>query len=252
MGRGLTSVLLLCSAASAAHADTLGDMRAALARLGGRSAISATYEVRRSQKSEGRFANDNLTGRVTLELKSDNATFRLVFPQALLATIDNEQMTMLRDPKKDTPALNALREVSPMSASQALNFAPALVQMIDGAKVISDHVETVQGEPGHRLVLDLPPPKLAGGAPDIGSVTIEKDRLTLWLGADDLPLSAEHIRVTKASVLFFKAEEQQTEKWTFRKDNDHLLRMRYESFSSGSGLGQKGSASVITTLTPHD
>lgn len=251
MKRSLTSVLLLFSTASAVHADTVGDMRAALAHLGGHSAISATYEVQRSRKSEGRFVNDNFTGRVTLELESDNAAFRLVFPQALLATINSEKMINLRDPKKDTPTLNALWEVSPVSASEALNFAPALLQMIDGAKVVGDHVEAVRGEPGHLLVLDLPPPKPVSGVIEIGSVKIEKDRLTLWLGADGLPVSAEHIQVTKASALIFKVEGQHTEKWIFRKENDHLLRMRYESSTSGSGLGQQGTGSVIATLTPH-
>jgi hypothetical protein len=251
MGKSFTSVLLLCLAASVARADTVGDMRAALARLGGRSAISATYEVQRSRKSEGRFVNDNFTGKVRLELESDSAAFQLVFPQALLATINNEQMIKLRDPKKDTPTLNALWGVSPMSASQALNFAPALVRMIDGAKVVDDHAETVHGAPGHRLVFDLPPSKQARGTIEIGSVTIEKDRLTLWLGADGIPVSAEHIRVTKASAFIFKGETQQLEKWTFGKENDRLLPTRYESSGSGSGLGQKGTTSVITTLTPH-
>jgi hypothetical protein len=249
MRRSVTSVLLLVSAA--AHADTVVDMRAALAHLGGRSAINATYEVQRSRKSEGRFVNDNFTGRVTLELESDNAAFRLVFPQALLATINNEKMIKLRDRKKDTPTLNALWEVSPISASEALDFAPALLQMIDGAKIVGDRVETVQGAPGHLLVLDLPPPKQASGVIEFGSVKIEKDRLTLWLGADGLPLSAEHVQVWKASALIFKVEGQQTEKWIFRKENDHFLRMRYESSTSGSGLGQQGTGSVIATLTPH-
>jgi hypothetical protein len=250
MGKFFTSVLLLCSAASVASADTVGDMRAALARLGGRSAISATYEVQRSRKSEGRFV-DNFTGKVRLELESDNAAFQLVFPQALLATINNEQLMKQRDPKKDTPTLNALWAVSPMSASQALNFAPALMRMIDGAKVVDDHAEAVHGEAGHRLVLDLPPSKQARGTIEIGSVTIEKDRLTLSLGADGVPVSAEHIRVTKASAFFFKGEQQQLEKWTFRKENDRLLPTRYESSGSASGLGQKGTSSIITTLTPH-
>jgi len=157
----------------------------------------------------------------------------------------------MRDPKKDTPTLNALWDVSPMSASQALNFAPSLLQMIDGAKVVGDRVETVQGEPGHLLVLDLPPPKQASGVIEIGSVTIEKDRLTLWLGVDSLPVSAERIRVTKASALIFKVAGRQTEKWTFRKENDRLLRMHYESSGSGSGLGQTSTGSVIATLIPH-
>jgi hypothetical protein len=210
MKKCLTGMLLLFSAASAAYADTVADMRAALTHLGGRSAISATYEVQRSRKSEGRFVNDNFSGKVTLDLESDNAAFRLVFPQALLATINNEQMINLRDPKKDTPTLNALWEVSPVSASQALNFAPALLRMIDGAKVVGDRAEIVQGAPGHLLVLDLPPPKQASGIIEIGSVTIVKDRLTLWLGVDGLPVSAELRQVWKASAFIFKAEGQQT------------------------------------------
>jgi len=82
MKRCLTSAFLLFSAVSTGYADTVGDMRAALAYLGGRSAISATYEVQRSRKSEGRFVKENFTGKVTLDLESDNTAFRLVFASA--------------------------------------------------------------------------------------------------------------------------------------------------------------------------
>src|SRR3954453_19057082 len=132
MKRSLMTIFFLSWAPAGAYADTVGDMRAALARLGGRAPIAATYEVQRSGKSEGRFINDNFTGKVSIEIESDAAAFRLVFAQTLLKTIDDEQAVSLRDPKKDTPMLNALWEVSPISASQALNFAPALVRMIDG------------------------------------------------------------------------------------------------------------------------
>jgi len=250
MKRILTSALLLLAAA-ASRADTLGAMRAALAQLGGRSTIRAAYEVRRGRKSEGRFLNDNFTGVVGVELEFDKAGLRIAFPQALLDVIDTEQMAKLRDAKKDTPTLNALWEISPVTAYEALNFAPALLRMIEGGKVAGDRPTMVQGRPAHLLILDLPPPILASGVIEFGKATIEKDRLTLWLGDDGLPISAEHVRIIKGSLLMFKAQSQETEKWIFAKENDHLLRLRYESLGEASGVGQKGSSSVISTLTLH-
>jgi len=248
--RILTSALLILIAA-ASRADTLGEMRSALLQLGGKSAIKATYEVRRSRQSEGRFVNDNFTGTVTVELESDNAAFRIVFPQTLLATINDEQRVRLLDSKKDTPTLNALWDVSPVTASGAVNFAPLLLRMIDGGKIAGDRPVMVQGRPGHLLVLDLPPPKQPSGTFDLGRVTYENDRMTIWLGDDGVPVSAEHVRTTKASALIFKAESKETEKWIFGRENDHLLRLRYETSVNASGLGQKGISSTVFTLTPH-
>lgn len=249
MKRFLALPLLI--AAAAAHADTLGDMRAALTRLGGHAAIKATYQVQRSRKSEGRFVNDNFTGAVTIELESDNLAFRLVFPQTLLTAIHNEEAIRRRDPKKDTPTLNALWEVSPVTAAETLNYAPVLLEMIDGAKFVSDRPAIVQGKPGHVLVLDLAPPKAPSGTVDIGKITIEVNRLTIWIGDDGVPSAAEHVQNTKASAFIFKAESQETTKWTFGRDGDRLLRLRYEKSGSGSGLGQKAVSSIIATLTPH-
>lgn len=249
--RKLLAVALALTALSA-HADTLADLRALLARCTGHSPIKATYTVQRSRKSEGRFVNDDFSGSVALELESNSNDFRLIFSNALLATIDAEQSTRRRDPKKDTPTLNALWEVTPYETSKALNFAPSLAEMLDEAKLVSDKPATIDGKAGRVLVLDLPPPKEANDVVEIGKAKIELDRLTLWLGEDGFPSLAEHVRNMKASALVFKAETHETQKWVFGHENDRLLRLRYETVTSGSGLGQRGMSTIIATLKPHD
>jgi hypothetical protein len=246
------TVLLAIVSALSAQGDTLSDLRAVLGRLNGHAPIRATYEIQRSGQSKGRFVNDRYSGSVAVEIEADTAALRVVFPQALLDTIAREQAAKLRNSATDTPTLNALWEVSAVHTAEAVDFAPALLQMIDGAKLVDDRAATLQGRPARMIVLDLPQRVTQpNGTIDIGKVTVEKDRMTLWLGADGLPQVAEHVRTIKASVLLFKALSEETESWQFAAGAGRLLRLRYESKSSGSGLGQTGSGTLVFTLKPH-
>lgn len=244
------TALLLAVAASGA-ADTLADMRVALGHLAAKSPIRARYSVHRTRKSQGRFVNDDFTGDVAVEVQSDEQGFRIVLSEAVLATIAREKGAKLRDDAAETPTLNALWEVTPVTTSEAVDSGPPLLQMIAGAKLVSDRAALVNGKPGRVIVLDLAQAKKAARAIDIGKVTVEEDRVTIWTGEDALPEIAEHVRRVKASLLLIKAETSNTEKWIFARSDDRLLRLRYESSSSGSGFGQKGSGSITAILTPH-
>jgi len=245
-------VLLAIASALPAHADTLSDLRAVLGRLNGHAPIKATFEVQRSGQSKGRFVNDRYSGSVAVELEADTAALRVVLPQALLDTIAREEAAKLRNPAAETPTLNALWEVSAVHTAEAVDFAPALLLRIDGAKLVDDRATTLQGRPARMVVLDLPQ-RVAqpNGTIEIGKVTVEKDRMTIWLGADGLPQAAEHVRTINASAFFFKARTEDKESCQFAAAAGRLLRLRYESKSSGSGLGQTGSGSLVFTLKPH-
>jgi hypothetical protein len=81
-----------------------------------------------------------------------------------------------------------------------------------------------------------------------GKVTINENKLTLWLGTDHVPLAAEHIRQLKFSFLVFKSEQKSKRSWHYARSGDRLLRARYESNETTSGMGQKGNDVVVATL----
>lgn len=229
-------------------ADPLADIRASLGRLTAREPIRATYEMQQAVTSEGKFGNDKFSGKAAVELEGDANGVRIVYPRALLEQIEQEQSAKSRDPKQSTPTVSALRQVDPVDTTDAVDFAPVLLRLLDGAKVVIDQAGTWQARPARVVVFRLAD-KL--DPDDAGKVKLAENRLTLWLGADHTPLAAEHVVNAKFSFLFLKGESKQKTSWHFARVADRLVRVRLESSESNSGMGQKGSEQLVATLKVH-
>ena len=229
-------------------ADPLGDVRAALGKLTAAQPIRATYELQQSVANAGKFDNDAFNGKAVVELEGDGGDFRIVFPRALLDQISREQEARTQDVNRKTATVSALSQINPVETANAIDFAPTLLRMLHGAKVVSDAPSTFQGKPARAMVL-----RLADRIEkeDAGRVKISENRLTLWLGSDLVPVGAEHLLNAKFSFLIFKGESKQKKSWYFAQVADRLVRVRHESTESGSGMGQKSSESVVATVKVH-
>lgn len=241
-----TALLLLLT--TPLFADALGEIRTGLGRLTARESIRATYEMEQAVNNEGKFGNDNYTGKVSVELEGDANGFRVIFPRPLLEQMTREQVAKARNPNQSSPTVSALSEIDPVETSNAIDFAPVLLRMLEGAKVVSDGSGTWAAKPARVMVLRLAD-RL--DKDDAGRVKIAENRLTLWLGADHVPLAAEHILNAKFSFLIFKGESKQKKSWHFARVADRLVRVRHESSQSSSGMGQKGNEKVVATLRVH-
>ncbi|MFL6280748.1 MAG: hypothetical protein ACJ731_11590, partial [Vicinamibacterales bacterium] len=215
-------------------ADPLTDVRGALAKLTAREPIRATYEVQRSVVSEGKFDNDKVSGKAVVELEGSGGEFRVVIPKPLLEQIAREQEARALDVEKSTPTVDALSQLDPVDTSTAIDFTPALLRMLHGAKLISDTQSTFQGKPARALVLRL---EDRIEKDDAGKMKILENRLTLWLGPDLVPVGAEHLFHGKVSVLLLKFETKQKKSWYFAQVADRLVRTRHESTQNNSGMG---------------
>lgn len=237
-------LLLILAVAAPLHADAFVDLRAALARLTAREPIRVTCEVQRAVNSEGKWDNTKFNGVAAMHLEADTAGVRLVYARPLLEQIERELATRAKDPKQPTPTVSAAQQMDLVTATHALDAAQPLLNMLDGAKVLEDRGGTWQGKPARIVIFKLADKPERG----IGKVTISENKLTLWLGSDHIPLAAEHIRVAKFSLLFIKGESKSKLSWHFAHIGDRLVRTRTEESESGSGLGQKGTSSVVATL----
>lgn len=229
------------------QADALSDIRSALSKLGGTTPIRATFELQRNEVDEGRFANDKSGGKAAVEVESDGTSFRLIVPRPMLEQIGAELDARAKDPDKSTPTERALNQISTVAAFESLDGAPALLRMIDDAQVVSDGPGTWGGKPVRVVILRLA--DKIGKTP--GKVTISENKLTLWLGADHVPLAAEHIRNGKFSFLVFKSEMKSKKSWHFARSGDRLVRARYEANETTSGMGQKGTDVTVATVRVH-
>jgi len=243
----LRAVLLVALAAPAV-AEPLADVRASLARLTAREPIRATYELQRTGASEGTFGDDKFSGKAIVELEGDASGFRVIYPRPLLDQIEREQQARVRDVKQTTPTVKALSQIVPVETSNAIDFAPELLRMIDGAKLVSDAASTFQGKPARAMVL-----RLASrlDPDDKGKMKMLEDRLTLWLGQDLVPVGAEHVVHAKFSFLVFRGESKQKKSWYFAHVTDRLVRVRHEATENNSGMGQKANESLIATVKVH-
>lgn len=241
-------ILFVLTLALPLAAEPLADIRAALGKLTAREPIRATYEVQRSVVSEGKFDNDKVNGKAVVELEGSDGEFRVVIPRPLLDQIAREQEARALDVEKQAPTVGALTQLDPVDTSTAIDFAPTLLRMLHGAKVVSDAQSTFQGKPARAVVLRLADRIQKEEA---GRLKITENRLTLWLGPDHIPAGAELLFNARVSVLLLKFETKQKKSWYLTQVADRLIRTRHESSESSSGMGQKANEVMVSTLKVH-
>lgn len=129
-------------------------------------------------------------------------------------------------------------------AAEAVDGAAPLLRLMDDARLVSDTTGTWGGKPARVVVLRVA--DKIGKTP--GKVTISENKLTLWLGADHVPLAAEHIRNGKFSFLILKSEQKTKRSWHYVRAGDRLVRARFELTQTTSGMGQKGTDVTVATV----
>lgn len=242
------SLLVLLVSALPLAADPVGDVRAALDRLNGRDPIRATYELQRTVNNEGKLDNDKSSGKAAVEVEGNPSGYHIVVPRPVLDQVEREQLARDRNPKLTTPTANALRQIDAVETADVLDCAPRIARLIDGAKVVSDAAGTWQGKPVRVLVLRAAD-RL--DSEDAGKVKVAENKITLWLDAEQVPLAVEHMFSAKFSFLVFKGEMRQKKSWHLSRAGNRLIRSRFESTQTTSGMGQKGLETVVATARVH-
>ena len=231
-------------------ADAIADVRAALASLHGAAPIHATFELQRSRKAQGRFANNESNGSATVDVLADSAGLRITFAQPILERATAEAVEHQSDPKKSTPVRSTLAEIDATTLSDDLHYARAMLRMLAIGKTISDTRAVWQGHPARLLVMKLNP-KLNPEATTVFHVNFSDDTLRLWVGGDNLPLAGERVQRGTAGFLFLRGEMKNRQSWVFARNADRLVVTRYESSFAGSGFGQRGEGKNVQIVTVH-
>jgi len=239
-----TAVML----AASARADTVADMRSAISQLRATRPIHASIEVQRSRKNEGRFANQQFTGSASLDVVEDEAGLRITFPRAILERADRESREHTSDPRKTMPTRAAINDTQPTEVADAVDFAGPFLRLLETATKVSETRGTRDGRSVRVVVLKLTP-KLPPEATSIFSVKFTEDRMTVWLGDDNVPLAAERVQRGTAGFMFIKGSMMNRSSWTFTHYGDRLVVLRDDSLYSGSGFGQKGEGRSVQVLT---
>lgn len=246
--RRLGAAALLLACAGGVRADTLADVRATLTQLRGTTPVHVTFDIQRSRKSEGRFANQQSVGTIAVDVVDDSAGVHVTFPRALIERAERETREHEADPRKTQPTRAAIDDTQASDLSEALDFADPLLRLIAIGAKVSETRGTRDGRPVRVLVLKLSP-KLPPEATSIWNVKFTEDRLTLWVGDDNVPVAAERIRRGTAGFMFIKGQMTDRSLWSFVRHTDRLLVTREETSFAGSGFGQKGEGKDVHVVT---
>ena len=231
-----------------ARADTVADMRSAISQLRATKPIHVSIDVQRSRKNEGRFANQQFTGSASLDVVEDESGLRITFPRAILERADHESREHTSDPRKMMPTRAAINDTQPTEVADAVDFAGPFLRLLETATKVSEVRGMHDGRPARVVVLKLTP-KLPPEATSIFSVKFTEDRMTVWLGDDNIPLAAERVQRGTAGFMFIKGSMMNRSSWTFTHYGDRLVVLRDDSLYSGSGFGQKGEGRSVQVLT---
>jgi hypothetical protein len=244
----LIGTLSFLAAALTGSADTIADIRAAITSLRATTPAHATIEMQRFRKAEGRFANNQSAGGISVSVSTDASGLQLGFSPELLEKVARESLEHESDQKKPTPTRSAISEVDPASVAESLDFRAPLLRLLSIAKLQTESRVTWRGEPARLVVMKLTP-KLPKEATSIWNVRFSEDRLSVWIGSDNVPLAAERVQKGTAGFLFLRGEMSNHESWTFAHVADRLVVARYESSFAGSGFGQKGEGRTVHVVT---
>ena len=234
MIRRLLVVAVALAAATRVSADILFDIKTVLRNLRAKQPVRATFESKSVNVAKGRFFDQDTTTSATVEARVDDEGVTINYPRPLL-----ERALIQRNAKRD-PKAPKVADVDAPHIAELLDYAPALIALLDRATVIEDK--------GHTTIVMNIRQNDDPGVKE-GHVDVKLNRLTLTLGPDLIPVSAERTTKFVAGIFFLKAEGQQTEKWTFTRRDDRLIVTRFEHTDSSSGMGQTAHNSETQTIT---
>jgi hypothetical protein len=241
MNRSFLAAAVVVAAAVPLSADTLADVKAALRNLRGTQPIRAAYETKSANVAKGRFFDQDVSTTGNVEARVDDSGITIVYPRALL-----DRAAAQRDAKKDD-IKQRVADVSATRIAEMLDYAPALSSVLDRAVVVEDRAGAFNGQPVRLLVMNVK--QRDDVRVKTGHVDIKVDRLSLWIGADSIPLYAERVTKFTAGVLFLKAEGQSTEKSTFVRRDDRLVEVKHEHEDQSAGMGQTSHNTETEVIT---
>lgn len=227
------------------RADALSDLKTTLGRLRGSGPIIATLQLETSRQTREDGADESEQGRVAVEVEDRADGLKISYPRSLLTQADQEMVANRIDPEKNTPIRTTMQSIGALDASDALNFAPFLLGLLERANLTASRPASLHGRKATLLSLTLSP-----SMPKSAKKRVKKfdSSMSIWIGEDGIPFAAEREDRVKASFLLLSFENLHKASLTFETHGDRLVATRHETENSGSGLGQNYRQKEITTI----
>jgi hypothetical protein len=236
--RTLTLAALL-AASPWAHADALGDLKSALARLQGQTPIKGQISVKsENRQNEGKDDARIEQGAAQVAFDDGPQGLRLSYPQPLLLRAQQEDAAKDANPKASTPTATGLSSLAYQDVRQMTRAADGLLRTLNRSSFKNERADTWQGQPARVVSFDVPlrePNKYAKKFSNL---------LEVWVAADGTPLAARQTQsMSGRAMMVISFEMNATEETHYAVVGERLVAVRRSSQSSGEGAGEKGKQS---------
>lgn len=232
-------------AASAAHADAVADLRAALAKLPADRPLTATLDARSTTHGDGQARPAQAAVRVGVA--SDAAGLHLTFPPALLRRVSDEAAAHARDKTRPTPVNDLLDKLTVANVQPMADFAPELRHLLDGATLSGQREDTHAGKPARLLVFDVP---ISPSAQKQMTVKRYLGRLEVWLGAGGIPVAARETVDVHGRKLLISIDFNTVSSYELRVIGTRLVAVSRHVEESHAVFGHGGGSTIDATLAP--
>lgn len=243
----LTAVTCLGLLSGAAQADGLGDLKTALARLQGTTAIKASLEAKTwNREGEGKELEES-AGLASVQIEDGTRGLQMSYSKEMLVRLEAEERAKEKDAKTKTPTLSALDEINSSKLRPMIHAAGSLTRSMDKAVFKGEKADTYNGKPARLLNFELSLDKMS--EKDRKYVKKFEGNLDVWIAADGTPLaSRSHVNLSGRAFVVISFESTIDDEQVFAQVGDRLVTVRKDSKKSGSGAGEKNESRVTKTL----
>jgi len=241
-------ISLLFFACAVIRADTLSDLKIALAALDGRGTIKARVEVGLVQRNDEAAKDDPAALTVAALVEDGPQGLTITWDHALLQATATEVEAKGKDPNKSTPTRNSMDDLRPSALNEYLDARPRVLRLLDQAQLTEEKDVVWEGQPTRLLTFKWTPPL---SDKDKKFIKEAEGTARLRLGADGLPVAVEIREHAKGrALLVISFETTETEEIRFAKTGGRLVVTHYEHETRSSGGGQTGMRKSFITLRP--
>jgi hypothetical protein len=243
-------ILFLFCSFSFLRADTVSDLRTALAALDGRDLVKVRVETGALQR-DGESPKDEHTASTVAALVEDGPQgLTITWDRALVDAAAAELQAKSKDPNRSTPRRNSMDDLKPSSLGDYLNASAKVLRILEMGKLVEEKSSALDGQPARLLTFELTPPLAERDKKIIKEAQMSA---RLWLGADGLPLAVEtefHAKGRAMLVISFETTEK--EEIRIARTGRRLVVTRYVHETQSSGGGQNGERRSLVTLRVLD
>lgn len=226
-------------------ADGLTDLRTALPKLTSDQPISARVEIRTRRSGGETEKQQKADGVSTVGVRLDASGLTLNWTPEQIRQTRRAAAEKAANPDAPKSSLATLGALEADEALNLLDAADPLRLSLDKAKLLEDKALTYEGQPAHRLFLQLDLKLPEEGRKAAKSVSAN---LTLWVSAAGVPLAADReikIRFSKF-FLSYTVREHTVREYELVSGRLVVKHMTQESF--GSGLGHVEESHTTTAV----